>query len=66
MGDMPKNALGRGLKALLPDEGFVSVSQDEEQEPPQEGGGLALCRLKKYGQIRFSLARSLMKLLLRS
>ncbi|TLU56391.1 MAG: ParB/RepB/Spo0J family partition protein [Chlorobium sp.] len=35
---MPKNALGRGLKALLPDEGFVSVSQDEEQEPPQEGG----------------------------
>ena len=38
MGDMPKNALGRGLKALLPDEGFVSVSQDEEQEPPQEGG----------------------------
>jgi len=38
MGDMPKNALGRGLKALLPDEGFVSVSQDEEQDPPQEGG----------------------------
>ena len=38
MGDMPKNALGRGLKALLPDEGFVSVSQVEEQELPQEGG----------------------------
>ncbi len=38
MGDMPKNALGRGLKALIPDEGFVSVTpQDEEQELAQEG-----------------------------
>ncbi len=38
MGDMPKNALGRGLKALIPDEGFVSVTQqDEEHELAQDG-----------------------------
>ncbi|MFZ4525487.1 MAG: ParB/RepB/Spo0J family partition protein [Chlorobium sp.] len=36
---MPKNALGRGLKALIPDEGFVSdTQQDEEQELSHEGG----------------------------
>jgi ParB family chromosome partitioning protein len=34
---MSKNALGRGLKALIPDEGFVSVSKDEEQELAPEG-----------------------------
>ncbi|NTU97432.1 MAG: ParB/RepB/Spo0J family partition protein [Chlorobiaceae bacterium] len=34
---MAKNALGRGLKALIPDEGFVSVSKEEEQEVSQEG-----------------------------
>ena len=39
MGDMPKKALGRGLKALISDEGFVSVTQqDEEQELSREGG----------------------------
>ncbi len=38
MGDMPKNALGRGLRALIPDEGFVSVTQqDEELELVQDG-----------------------------
>ncbi|MCX6178316.1 MAG: ParB/RepB/Spo0J family partition protein [Chlorobiales bacterium] len=34
---MSKNALGRGLKALIPDEGFDSVSKDEERELAQEG-----------------------------
>ncbi len=38
MGDMPKNALGRGLKALISDDGFVSVPQVEEQELPRDGG----------------------------
>ncbi len=37
MGDMPKKALGRGLKALIPDEGFVSVSKDEAEELAREG-----------------------------
>ena len=34
---MAKNALGRGLKALIPDEGFESGSKDEERELAQEG-----------------------------
>ncbi|NTV06888.1 MAG: ParB/RepB/Spo0J family partition protein, partial [Chlorobiaceae bacterium] len=34
---MPKKALGRGLKALIPDEGFVSVSRDEAEELAREG-----------------------------
>jgi ParB family transcriptional regulator, chromosome partitioning protein len=34
---MSKNALGRGLKALIPDEGFVSVSKEEEPEIAQDG-----------------------------
>ena len=34
---MSKNALGRGLKALIPDEGFESGSKEEEQELAQEG-----------------------------
>jgi len=34
---MSKKALGRGLKALIPDEGFVSVSKEEEQELAQDG-----------------------------
>jgi len=38
MGEMPKNALGRGLKSLISDEGFVSVPQVEEQELPRDGG----------------------------
>ena len=48
MGDMPKNALGRGLKALIPDEGFVSVSKDEEQELAQEGsiGSLPIDKIR--------------------
>ena len=38
MGDMPKKtALGRGLKALMPDEGFVSISKDEAEELAQDG-----------------------------
>ncbi|MEI8031976.1 MAG: ParB/RepB/Spo0J family partition protein [Chlorobiaceae bacterium] len=41
---MSKQALGRGLKALIPDEGFDSVSKDEEILPLQEGsiGSLAI------------------------
>ena len=38
MGDIPKNALGRGLKALLSDEGFVAIAQAEEQELLRDGG----------------------------
>ncbi len=34
---MSKNALGRGLKALIPDEGFSSVSREEEQEHTETG-----------------------------
>ncbi|MCF8382988.1 MAG: ParB/RepB/Spo0J family partition protein [Chlorobium sp.] len=34
---MSKNALGKGLKALIPDEGFVASPKDEEQEPVSEG-----------------------------
>jgi ParB family chromosome partitioning protein len=34
---MSKNALGRGLKALIPDEGFDSGSKEEERELAQEG-----------------------------
>ncbi len=34
---MAKKALGRGLKALIPDEGFVSVAKEEEPEISQEG-----------------------------
>jgi ParB family chromosome partitioning protein len=37
MGDMPKKALGRGLKALIPDEGFVSVAKDEAEELARDG-----------------------------
>ena len=37
MGDMTKKALGRGLKALFQDEGFVSVSKDEAEEPAPVG-----------------------------
>jgi ParB family transcriptional regulator, chromosome partitioning protein len=37
MGDIPKKALGRGLKALFQDEEFVSVSKDEAEEPAQVG-----------------------------
>lgn len=38
MGEMPKNALGRGLKALLSDEGFVAIAPAEEQELLRDGG----------------------------
>ena len=34
---MTKKALGRGLKALIPDEGFDSGSRDEERELAQDG-----------------------------
>ena len=34
---MSKKALGRGLKALIPDEGFDSGSKEEEQEQAQDG-----------------------------
>ncbi|NTW82666.1 MAG: ParB/RepB/Spo0J family partition protein [Chlorobiaceae bacterium] len=34
---MAKKALGRGLKALIPDEGFESVSKEEEQELAHDG-----------------------------
>ena len=34
---MTKKALGRGLKALIPDEGFDSGSRNEEQELAQDG-----------------------------
>jgi len=34
---MHKKALGRGLKALIPDEGFVSISKDEAEELAQVG-----------------------------
>jgi ParB family transcriptional regulator, chromosome partitioning protein len=37
MGDMHKKALGRGLKALIPDEGFVSISKDEAEDLAQVG-----------------------------
>ena len=37
MGDIPKNALGRGLRALIPDEGFVSISKDEAEDTAQVG-----------------------------
>jgi ParB family chromosome partitioning protein len=37
MGDMPKKALGRGLKALLPDEDFSSVAKDDAEELAREG-----------------------------
>ena len=36
---MSKNALGRGLKALIPDEGFSSVSREEELEHNQNQEG---------------------------
>jgi ParB family chromosome partitioning protein len=41
MGDMPKKALGRGLKALISDEGFISLAelpQVEKQTLPRDGG----------------------------
>ncbi len=34
---MQKKALGRGLKALIPDEGFVSISKDEAEDLAQVG-----------------------------
>jgi ParB family chromosome partitioning protein len=37
MGESPKKALGRGLKALLPDEGFVSAAKDEADELARDG-----------------------------
>ncbi len=37
MGDMAKKALGRGLKALFQDDGFVSVSKDEAEESAPVG-----------------------------
>ena len=45
---MSKNALGRGLKALIPDEGFESVSKDETEELAQEGsiGSLAIDKIR--------------------
>ncbi len=45
---MPKNALGRGLKALIPDEGFESASKDETQELAQEGsiGSLSVEKIR--------------------
>ena len=45
---MTKKALGRGLKALIPDEGFNSGSRDEEQELAQEGsiGSLSVEKIR--------------------
>ena len=45
---MTKKALGRGLKALIPDEGFDSGSRDEEQELAQEGsiGSLSVEKIR--------------------
>ncbi len=45
---MPKKALGRGLKALIPDEGFESASKDETQEHAQEGsiGSLSVEKIR--------------------
>ncbi len=45
---MPKKALGRGLKALIPDEGFESASKDETQELAQEGsiGSLSVEKIR--------------------
>ncbi|MEI6756640.1 MAG: ParB/RepB/Spo0J family partition protein [Chlorobium sp.] len=45
---MSKNALGRGLKALIPDEGFESVSKDETEELAQEGsiGSLSIDKIR--------------------
>jgi ParB family transcriptional regulator, chromosome partitioning protein len=45
---MAKKALGRGLKALIPDEGFVSVSKEEEQEPAHDGtiGSLSIEKIR--------------------
>ncbi len=45
---MSKQALGRGLKALIPDEGFDSGSKDEEIVPLQEGsiGSLAIEKIR--------------------
>jgi ParB family transcriptional regulator, chromosome partitioning protein len=48
MGDMPKKALGRGLKALIPDEGFVSVSKDGAEELAGDGsiGSLPIAKIR--------------------
>ena len=48
MGEMPKKALGRGLRALIPDEGFVSVSKDEaeEQAPVGSIGSLPIEKIR--------------------
>ena len=47
---MPKKALGRGLKALIPDEGFESASKDETQELAQEGsiGSLSVEKIRTH------------------
>ena len=47
-GEMPKKALGRGLRALIPDEGFVSVSKDEaeEQAPVGSIGSLPIEKIR--------------------
>ncbi len=45
---MTQKALGRGLKALIPDEGFESASKDETQELAQEGsiGSLSVEKIR--------------------
>ncbi|NTW10114.1 MAG: ParB/RepB/Spo0J family partition protein [Chlorobiaceae bacterium] len=45
---MAKKALGRGLKALIPDEGFVSVSKEEEPQVSQDGtiGSLSIEKIR--------------------
>ncbi len=46
--DMSKKALGRGLKALIPDEGFVSVSKEEPEELAEVGsiGSVAVEKIR--------------------
>lgn len=45
---IPKNALGRGLKALIPDEGFESADKAEQSDRLREGaiGSIAVDRIK--------------------
>lgn len=47
MGDMSKNALGRGLKALIPDQGFVSVTQQDEALELSRDGGIGTLPVAK-------------------
>lgn len=48
MGDLPKKGLGRGLKALIPDEGFSVLSHDDVQEFSREGsiGSLPIDKIR--------------------